>query len=78
MDVDAAARMVLTDWNDGRIPYFTEPPARAADDHAASAIVASWSSQFEADQVPAPPACLHPGDVRKFSSSQLITRLISE
>ena len=51
MDVDAAARMVLTDWNDGRIPYFTEPPERAADDHADAAIAASWAAEFEADQV---------------------------
>ena len=51
VDVGAAARMVLTDWNDGRIPYFAEPPQRAADDHAAAAIVAGWSAEFEADQV---------------------------
>lgn len=51
VDVDAAARMVLTDWNDGRIPYFAEPPQRGADDHAAAAIVAGWSAEFEADQV---------------------------
>jgi nuclear GTP-binding protein len=24
----AAARIVLTDWNSGRIPYFTHPPTR--------------------------------------------------
>ena len=52
VNVDAAARTVLSDWNDGRIPYFTEPPVRAADDHAAAAIVAGWGASFSADEVP--------------------------
>ena len=51
MNVDAAARTVLTDWNDGRIPYYTEPPTRAADTHAAAAIVSDWGAAFSADTV---------------------------
>jgi len=51
VNVDAAARTVLMDWNDGRIPYYTEPPVRAKDDHAAAAIVADWSAAFSADTV---------------------------
>ncbi len=27
-DAAAAARIVLQDWNDGRIPYYTTPPER--------------------------------------------------
>ncbi|KPA81068.1 putative GTPase protein [Leptomonas pyrrhocoris] len=27
VDEEATARMILTDWNDGRIPYYTYPPA---------------------------------------------------
>ena len=51
VNVEAAARTVLTDWNDGRIPYFTEPPQRSADDHAGASIVASWGAEFQADEV---------------------------
>jgi hypothetical protein len=47
----AAARIVLQDWNDGRIPFFTRPPVR--DDHgeAAAAIVPSWGADFDAEAV---------------------------
>lgn len=51
VDVNAAARIVLSDWNDGRIPFFTEPPERARDSHADAAIVADWSAEFQADEV---------------------------
>lgn len=47
----AAARIVLQDWNDGRIPFFTRPPKR--DDHgeAAAAIVPAWGTEFDAEAV---------------------------
>ena len=47
----AAARIVLQDWNDGRIPFFTRPPKR--DDHgeAAAAIVPTWGAEFDAEAV---------------------------
>ena len=47
----AAARIVLQDWNDGRIPFFTRPPKR--DDHggAAAAIVPAWGADFNAEAV---------------------------
>ena len=51
-DLKAAARVVLTDWNNGRIPYFTSPPAREANKEYASAeIVGNWSEEFDADKV---------------------------
>ncbi|KAK9837475.1 hypothetical protein WJX81_005030 [Elliptochloris bilobata] len=50
-DNSAAARIVLQDWNDGRIPFFTRPPKR--DDHgeAAAAIVPAWGAEFDAEAV---------------------------
>ena len=47
----AAARVVLTDWNDGRIQFYTEPPQRSSGGHDAAAIVKDWSADFNADQV---------------------------
>ena len=51
VNTDAAARIVLTDWNDGRIPYYTEPPQRQAAAPEDAAIVSSWGSDFDANQV---------------------------
>mmetsp|Transcript_216 Transcript_216/g.550 ORF Transcript_216/g.550 Transcript_216/m.550 type:complete len:194 (-) Transcript_216:49-630(-) len=47
-----AARVVLTDWNNGRIPYFTAPPERTKNKEYASAeVVVNWSEEFDADKV---------------------------
>jgi nuclear GTP-binding protein len=52
VDVQAAAKVVLQDWNDGRIPFYTMPPQREAQDgHAAAEVVTHWASDFDADQV---------------------------
>lgn len=51
-DTMAAARLVLKDWNEGKIPYYTLPPARegaAAD--ADAAIVHEWGAEFDVDAV---------------------------
>ena len=53
-DMVAAARVVLTDWNGGRIPYYTSPPERgsAADKkHIAAEVVTDWAKEFNADKV---------------------------
>ena len=53
-DMTAAARVVLTDWNGGKIPYYTDPPARgAAEDkrHAGAEVVANWGAEFDAETV---------------------------
>lgn len=53
VDVRAAAKVVLQDWNDGRIPFYTMPPQREAQEgHAAAEVVTQWASDFDADQVP--------------------------
>ena len=43
----AAARIVLGDWNAGRIPFFTLPPARPNAEHASAEVVASFSADFD-------------------------------
>lgn len=50
-DTAGAARVVLTDWNDGRIRFYTQPPQRDSGGHDAAAIVKGWSEDFNADQV---------------------------
>ena len=53
-DMLAAARVVLNDWNGGRIPYYTTPPARgdAVDrKHAAAEVVGDWGKEFDAEKV---------------------------
>ena len=52
VDVQAAAKLVLQDWNDGRIPFYTMPPQRAAQQgHAAAEVVTHVGTEFDADQV---------------------------
>ena len=52
VDMQAAAKLVLQDWNDGRIPFYTMPPKREAQEgHAAAEVVTNWSTDFDADQV---------------------------
>ncbi|KAJ3343391.1 hypothetical protein HDU93_008756 [Gonapodya sp. JEL0774] len=53
-DTDSAARMVLRDWNGGRIPYYTVPPSENATDtslHADASIVEKWSKEFELPEI---------------------------
>ena len=50
-DTVAAARVVLADWNDGRIRFYTEPPQRSSGGHDGAAIVKDWAADFNADQV---------------------------
>ena len=51
-DMVAAARLVLHDWNDGRIPFYTLPPARDSQEgHAAAEVVPAWATDFDADEV---------------------------
>ena len=53
-DVFAAARSVLGDWNNGRIPYYTSAPIRnhlEDKGHVSSAIVANYGEEFDAHKV---------------------------
>ena len=46
-DIVAAAKIVLQDWNDGKIPYFTSPPKRQSEVQGSAALVSDWSSDFD-------------------------------
>ncbi len=43
----AAARIVLGDWNAGRIPFFTLPPARPNAEHATAEVVTAFGADFD-------------------------------
>lgn len=51
VDVNAAARIVLHDWNEGKIPYYTMPPTRNADVPSEAKIVTELSKEFNVDEV---------------------------
>ncbi|KAG0569975.1 hypothetical protein KC19_6G129400 [Ceratodon purpureus] len=52
VDSQAAARIVLHDWNEGKIPYFTTPPLREVSEHTEfGAIVSEWGKEFDVDAV---------------------------
>ncbi|MES1909640.1 MAG: hypothetical protein MHM6MM_002344 [Cercozoa sp. M6MM] len=44
-DMDAGARIILQDWNCGRIPYYTQPPV-VHDEAASSAVVHQLGARF--------------------------------
>ena len=44
-DLESAARTVLDDWNSGRIPYFTLPPAEDPSVHVGAAVRFGPASQ---------------------------------
>ncbi|KAI9100645.1 P-loop containing nucleoside triphosphate hydrolase protein [Phlyctochytrium arcticum] len=48
-DLENAARSILQDWNTGRIPFYTIPPAAGlpVTSHVDSSIVQAWSKEFE-------------------------------
>ncbi|KAL3850054.1 hypothetical protein ACJIZ3_011936 [Penstemon smallii] len=51
VDVGAAARIVLHDWNEGKIPYYTMPPTRNVDDVAEAKIVTELGKEFNVDEI---------------------------
>lgn len=51
VDTSAAARIVLQDWNDGRIPYFTRPTKRETEIEGTAAVVSDWGADFDAAAV---------------------------
>jgi nuclear GTP-binding protein len=50
-DRDTAARIVLGDWNSGKIKYCTHPPETAAATEEASAIVAEFAREFSMEEL---------------------------
>lgn len=53
VDVEAAARIVLHDWNEGKIPYYTMPPSRNQNEVSESEarIVLELGKEFNIDEV---------------------------
>ncbi|KAL6060062.1 nuclear GTP-binding protein nug1 [Balamuthia mandrillaris] len=49
-DYEAAARIVLQDWNAGKITFFTEPPSRE-EVHLGATIVSSWGKELDLDSI---------------------------
>ncbi|KAF5206022.1 Guanine nucleotide-binding protein-like nsn1 [Thalictrum thalictroides] len=50
VDVEAAARIVLHDWNEGKIPYYTLPPTRNQEVFEAT-IVSELGKEFDVNEV---------------------------
>ena len=53
-DMMAAARVVVADWNSGRIPYYTNPPVRsmeADEEHVSAEVVTKWNAEFDVDKL---------------------------
>ncbi|GFQ05628.1 guanine nucleotide-binding protein-like nsn1, partial [Phtheirospermum japonicum] len=51
VDVEAAARIVLHDWNEGKIPYYTMPPTRNVEEPSEAKIVTELAKEFNVDEV---------------------------
>lgn len=49
-DIESSARLVLQDWNTGRIPYYTIPP-EADTVHLGTSIVPQWSKLFKLEEL---------------------------
>ncbi|KAF9428025.1 Guanine nucleotide-binding protein-like 3 [Podila epigama] len=48
-DTFSAARSILNDWNNGKIPFYTIPPATQHTPAAAASMVEGWSKEFDID-----------------------------
>ncbi|VVA15853.1 PREDICTED: guanine [Prunus dulcis] len=51
VDISAAARIVLHDWNEGKIPYYTMPPVRNQEEPSEANIVSQLGKVFNIDEV---------------------------
>ncbi|KAE8671370.1 Guanine nucleotide-binding protein-like NSN1 [Hibiscus syriacus] len=51
VDVEAAARIILHDLNEGKIPYYTMPPARNQEEPSEARIVTELGKEFNVDEV---------------------------
>lgn len=50
-DVFMAARLVLNDWNSGKIKYFTHPPEVTSTDDISAEIVTEFAKEFQLDDL---------------------------
>jgi nuclear GTP-binding protein len=51
LDTEEAAKVLIMDWNSGRIPYYTIPPDLDEGVHLDAQVVTSWSAAFNLDAV---------------------------
>ncbi|GJN24136.1 hypothetical protein PR202_gb11858 [Eleusine coracana subsp. coracana] len=51
VDVEAAARIVLHEWNEGKIPYYTLPPKRDAVEESDAVIISDAGKEFNIDEI---------------------------
>ncbi|MQM05004.1 hypothetical protein Taro_037805 [Colocasia esculenta] len=51
LDTEAAARIVLHDWNEGKIHYYTLPPVRNQGENLELSIVGEFGKEFNVDEV---------------------------
>ncbi|KAF7152608.1 hypothetical protein RHSIM_Rhsim01G0256500 [Rhododendron simsii] len=51
VDVESAARIVLHDWNEGKIPYYTMPPTRNQEEPSEAKIVSELGMEFNIDEI---------------------------
>ncbi|KAM0050960.1 putative GTP-binding protein, orthogonal bundle domain superfamily [Helianthus debilis subsp. tardiflorus] len=51
LDTDAAARIVLHDWNEGKIEYYTMPPTRNEGENTEAKIVSELGKEFNVDEI---------------------------
>ena len=58
-DPASAARIVLHDWHNGKIPYYTSPPQRGTGEHQEAAILTGWSEAFNAEKAISITKCFH-------------------
>lgn len=50
-DIEAAARIVLQDWNGGKIPFYTLPPKGPSTAHISASVVQQWGQEFNVDGI---------------------------
>jgi nuclear GTP-binding protein len=52
-DIESAARSIIQDWNQGRIPFYTIPPKSGISKgvHVSSELVTTWAKEFSLDTV---------------------------
>jgi nuclear GTP-binding protein len=50
-NIEAAAKSVLTDWNQGKIPFYTIPPALPTSNTGEAVIVGNWAPEFDIDSL---------------------------
>ena len=50
-DTKSAAKLILQDWNVGKIPFFTSPPERKGKEHEDVKVVHNWGRDFDVDAI---------------------------